>query len=598
MDPQPATTATKTAVASVRVSELYFPLVLLGFLWMGFTARVSFAQATETARTEQKPAVFRIKYISEGAVYIDAGRNAGIAQGMKLWVVDAPPGGQTSEGVRFQGGAHIAELKVVSIADSSAVCEISQANGEIRVGQIAFLTPDSVTERRQETFKAEAQSYPIVVTFTNGDPLDEEMREARAPKPVESPIGAVRGRIGFDYGGISEGPGLSSTQVGMMLESDVTHIAGTYWNLTGYWRGRLNTTTTGSAGAPTNTLFDLINRTYTLGLYYQNPYSAVTVGIGRLYLPWAPSLSTIDGGYFGRKMFRHGTFGVFGGSTPNPASWSYTPDEHIGGAFINFTGGKYDGLHYMSTAGVAVTSIQWKVARQFLFFENNYSWKRFISLYNSLQADEARVSPLPNGGSNPTGISQSYSSLHIQPISRLTFGVNHNYFRNLPTFDPTLLGTGLLDQYLFQGLSGDVTVQLPKHITLYSGIGRSKSSTDAKQSLNESYGLSVGQIWRTGLRADVHYSKFNSTFGSGKYESASLSRNLSDFLRLQVQGGVQTFDSPLSNNGTSRFIDATADWSLGRRFFMQGDFGLYRGTTLNYQEFHTLFGYRFGGLRK
>src|SRR5256885_7874343 len=35
---------------------------------------------------------------------------------------------------------------------------------------------------------------------------------------------------------------------------------------------------------------------------------------------------------------------------------------------------------FYSTAGVAVTSIQWKVARQFAFFENNLSWKRYMTL--------------------------------------------------------------------------------------------------------------------------------------------------------------------------------------------------------------------------
>src|SRR5256885_15122103 len=97
-----------------------------------------------------------------------------------------------------------------------------------------------------------------------------------------------------------------------------------------------------------------------------------------------------------------------------------------------------------------------------------------MTLYSSLQADEARTSPLPNGGSNPTGISQSYSSLHFQPFHHLGFGVNHNYFRSLPTYDPRLLGTGLLDQYLFQGFSGDVRVELVKHISVYASLGRSR----------------------------------------------------------------------------------------------------------------------------
>src|SRR5260370_23229161 len=148
--------------------------------------------------------------------------------------------------------------------------------------------------------------------------------------------------------------------------------------------------------------------------------------------------------------------------------------------------------------GVAVTSNQLKVARQFAFFENTWSWKQHVSFYNSLQADAARTSPLVNGGSNPTQVSQSYSSLHFQPIKLFGFGVNHNYFRSLPTFDPRLLGTGLLYQYFFQGFSGDVRFALPKHIGLFASLGKSKTTTDRNRSLNQPYGLPFASLSKTG----------------------------------------------------------------------------------------------------
>jgi len=41
-------------------------------------------------------------------------------------------------------------------------------------------------------------------------------------------------------------------------------------------------------------------------------------------------------------------------------------------------------------------------------------------------------------------------TVRVQPISRLEFSANHTYFRDIPTFDPQLIGTGLLDKYLFR----------------------------------------------------------------------------------------------------------------------------------------------------
>jgi hypothetical protein len=252
----------------------------------------------------------------------------------------------------------------------------------------------------------------------------------------------------------------------------------------------------------------------------------------------------------------------------------------------------------MSTAGLAMTSISLRVARQFAFFENNFNWKRYFSLYSSMQVDTARTSPLPGGGSNPTGISQTYNSVHVQPVKLVTFGANYNYFRTLPTFDPRLIGTGLLDNYLFSGFSGDVRFDLPRNISLYAAVGQSKASTDTKSSLNDAFGVMFSNLFHSGLALDMHYSKFDSSFGSGEYESVSLSRNLTEKLRLQVLGGNQLYTSPLTSNTNAKFVNATLDWSIGRRYFVEGLYGWYDGKALRYNQWSTMLGYRWGGLSR
>jgi len=556
------------------------------------------APAKPSSRPD-KPTVFRVKYVGEGSVYVDAGRNADLEEGMKLSVVEAPPDGVIAEGIQYRGYAHIAELVVSTVSDSSAVCDVVETKGELKVGQAAFLTPESVETRRNSEQAADQSSYPILLTFTYGDPLDEEARVTKETQVTRlTPMERFRGRIGFNYGMTNESGGFTSRQLGLVIDADMHNIGGTYWNFIGSWRGNFGVSNTNLPGAATQTLTDLINRTYRIGFTYTNPYSPVTVGVGRLFVPWAPSLSTIDGGYFGRKITRRVTFGFFGGSTPDPSSWSYNPNQHIAGALLNVEYGSFEHFRLYSTAGLAMTSIQWKVARQFAFFENTWSWKQYVSFYNSLQADAARTSPLVNGGSNPTEVSQSFSTLHFQPVKFFGFGVNHNYFKTLPTFDPRLLGTGLLDQYLFQGWSGDVRFSLPKRIGLFASLGKSRTTTDTKNSWNQAYGLSLGQVWKTGVLLDLHYSKFNSDFGSGTYQSASLSKNFSDSFRVQVYGGHQVFHTVLSNNTNSNFVNGVVDFNLGPRYFVEGNFGWYSGSALSYRQWSTIFGYRLGGFRK
>jgi hypothetical protein len=573
-----------------------FPFLLLGQAPPGPTP----VPTTSPEQTSKKPSVFRVKYVGDSTVYLEAGRNADLQEGMKLSVVEAPPDGVIVEGIQYRGYDHVAEMVVSSVSDSSAVCDLVKANGELRVGQAAFLTPESVQTRRQSELSRDEDKYPIVMTFTYGDPLDEEVREIRESEQtqVAGPMQRLRGRIGFDYGSTNESGGFTSRQTGLVIDADMRNIAGTYWNFIGSWRGNIGSSSSSVPGAQTQTLTDLVNRTYRIGFTYQNPYSPDTMGIGRLYLPWAPSLSTIDGGYFGRKIGRKFTVGLFAGSTPDPSSWSYNPNQHIAGTFVNFEQGSFDHFRFYSTAGLALTSIQWKVARQFAFFENTWSWKQYISFYNSLQADAARTSPLVNGGSNPNCVSQSYSTLHFQPIKLIGFGINHNYFRTLPTYDPRLLGTGLLDQYLFQGFSGDIRLALPKKIGLYASLGKSNATTDKKSSLNQAYGISMGSIGNTGIFADLHYSKFDSSFGSGKYTSLSLSKSVSDSLHLQAYGGHQIYNTSLSTNTNSNFVNGVVDWNVGVRYFLEGNFGYYHGTSLSYTQWSTVFGYRLGGTRR
>jgi hypothetical protein len=575
--------------------------VLVSVLLLGVA--VSTAQAGQYAQNPSAPAknIFHVKYISEGTVYLDAGHNSGLEEGMILHLVHGDAGAGTTEAVRFDGQEPVADVRVFSVADSSSAAEIIKSREDLAVGDIAYLDPGSVHAREDKVNAVESENYPVVVTFSYGDPLDEEIRATTVEAKNMAPVGnQMRGRIGLNYGTLSEGGGVGSRQIGLMIEADMSRIGGTHWNFTGYWRGNLNSQNSGaSSGVAPVTLNDLLNRTYHLGLYYDNPDSVITMGVGRLYLPYAPSLSTIDGGYIGRRINGRLTVGAFGGSTPDPTSWSYAPNQNIAGTFVNYQKGDFDHLRLDNTFGLAMTSIAWHVAREFAFAENTISVGRLFSVYNSLQFDKARTALA--GASYGTGLTQSFSSVRFQPIPLLTFDLNHNYLRNLPTFDPALISVCLiqsqclLQQYLFQGLSGGVRVDLPYRIAISTDIGKSKNNTDTASSWNQMYGLTFGEIRNTGLQLDLRYTKFNSAFGQGNYQFISVSRAIGDRLRVQVQGGMQHLTSALSTNSSSKFVTSTVDWTIGPRFFVEGLFSWNMGTAMNYQQTNFTFGYRFGG---
>jgi hypothetical protein len=314
-------------------------------------------------------------------------------------------------------------------------------------------------------------------------------------------------------------------------------------------------------------------------------------GVGRLYLPWATSLDTIDGGYFGRRVGKRVTAGLFGGSTPDPTSWSYNPDRRLAGTFVNFEGGSFDAVRYTSTAGFGISTLKWTIDRPFVFLENTISYKRYLSIYHSLQVDKPRGNPdVPTPGA---GISRSFFTVRLQPTERLAFDINHNYFRDIPTFDLNLVGTGLLDKALFQGVSAGVRVEPIKKIFLYTDLGSSTHSGDAKSSWNQLYGITFADIPRTGLRADLHYSKFSSSFAQGNYTALSLSRSFAENMRLEAMIGKQAFTSTFTQDNGSKFINLSLDADIGSHYFAQGGYTLNRGGLQNYDQWFISLGYRF-----
>lgn len=579
----------------------WLALLSLALILVALVPFATRAQESPERRT------FRIKYTAEGVVYLEGGSAQGLKIGEEL-NVDRPA-------TAVPSGAHeplpaptsvIATLTVVSTTASSAVCEIHDQGIPLQVGDVARLGSQEVhaeiEQKREEERITGERDYAQVVTFNTVDPVEEEIRAA-IPRPPSPEINRMRGRIGIEYNTvISHGtPSSVSSGIGAVAQFDMSRLFGTYWNFSGYWRGRF---TSLSGGAQPQTITDLINRTYHLQLTYNNPNSPLVAGFGRLYLPWATSLDTIDGGYVGRKTGDHTIVGIFGGSTPDPSSYDYNPNQKMAGAFVNVSGGDFDSVRGTATVGVALTAIDWHATRQFLFTETGLSIHRKFSIYDAMEIDASHTAitnpgnpsgtpPVPPTIAKTGGLNRSYLTVRYQIHPRVELNLTDTYFRDFPTFDPLLIGTGLLDQYLFQGLSAGARVQLPRKISVYADFGQSSRTGDKSTSGNRLYGISLGQIGRTGIRVDFHYSTFSSSFGSGSYKVGSLSRSLGDKIQFNVQGGIQTLNTTLTTTGTTHFITSYVDWSPGRQMFFEGGYTWQRGGTMNYDQFTFMVGKRF-----
>ncbi len=566
------------------------------------------------AQTPSVRTTYHVKQIAAGAVYLDGGTEDGLKEGMHLKVSRVAPG--EAQMTRKDVG----EITIVAVASISAVCEVKEGSQPIELGDAAELSYEDTQSIQLVRSSKSIRHVAQTVSFTEGDPLDEELREYVPHKPSPE-VNKVRGRISFEQTAIFDHTsGMQTLQEGMVVRMDMTRIGGSYWNFTGYWRGRLSS----QSGIPQQqTLNDLLNRTYQIGLYYNNPNSRYVAGIGRFLLPWAPSLSTIDGGYAGRRLGRSFTTGIFAGSTPNPAAWNYDPNRQMAGAFVAYETGSYETVRYSSTAGAAVTRSHWHPEREFLFFENTMMVGTKLSIYDDTEVDKLAPALTSTGISQPR-LARSFATVRVQPLKRLSLDVSHNYFRDTPTFDLRLLGTGLLDQFLFQGFSGGFRLDIFRGIDLYGSLGRSRREGDTRPSFNYMGGLVLPRLpgiprlpglprirkfvpffpalpripgfpGLPGLavRTDLRYSKFSSSFGAGSYASVTLSRQFTDKIRLDVQAGEQTLVSPFTSQTRTKFVNNMLDYLIGNHYVLGAGWTLYHGGTQNYDQTFVNFGYRF-----
>lgn len=566
------------------------------------------------AQTPSVRTSYHVKQIASGSVYLDGGTEDGLKEGMHLKVSRVPPGdAQMSR-------KEVGDLTVVAVATISVVCEVKEGSQPIEVGDDAELSYEDTQSIQLVRSSKSMRHVAQTVSFTEGDPLDEELREY-VPHNPSPEVNKIRGRISFQQTAIFDHTsGVHTMQEGLVVRMDMTRIGGTYWSFTGYWRGQLSN----QGGIPQiQTLNDLLNRTYQIGLRYDNPNSPYLVGLGRLLLPWAPSISTIDGGYFARRFGKHVTSGIFAGSTPNPTAWNYDPNQQRAGTFVAYETGSYETMRFSSTAGAAVDRSHWHPEREFLFFENTLTLNTKLTVYDDTEVDKLAPALTSTGISQPR-LARSFATVRIQPVKRLALDLSHNYFRDVPTFDLRLLGTGLLDQYLFQGFSGGFRLDVFRGINLYGSLGRSRAMGDSQPSLNYMGGLvlprlpglpglrglprikrllpflpalpripGLPELPSLALRTDLRYSKFTNSFAAGSYASVTVSRQFTDKIRLDLQAGQQTLVSPFTSQTRTKFVNNMLDYLIGNHYILGAGWTFYHGGAQNYDQTYVNFGYRF-----
>ena len=121
--------------------------------------------------------VFKVKYVGDGIAYLEGGRAQGLKEGMKLVVQDTNLPAKQGDSVHVSDPRVVAELEVSAVADTSAVTDIHAPKRPVKVGDLAYLSSGDAESLVQQRTLSATRQYPAVISFTEGDTLDEEARQ-------------------------------------------------------------------------------------------------------------------------------------------------------------------------------------------------------------------------------------------------------------------------------------------------------------------------------------------------------------------------------------------------------------------------------------
>jgi len=261
------------------------------------------------ALAAQSSRAISVRYVSSGAVYLDAGRTEGLEVGARVRV--------------FHEDSEVAELEVEYVAEHSASCRVVRASGTVQPGDSVVILP---TPQQEEVAEPVAPPAPQA-REPAPRPYEPRSREPERPQMRAS------GSVTFSYRSLAADAGPSVDESGGRLSLRLRDIGGRPLTLRVRARSRQIQRDGVGASVPTSQSSD---RLYELSLSWAPPEGRVHAEIGRLGAGPYASLGFLDGALAEFRVAGGLWLGAFGGSRPELGDLGFSTGGQKYGAFLRW----------------------------------------------------------------------------------------------------------------------------------------------------------------------------------------------------------------------------------------------------------------------
>jgi hypothetical protein len=492
-------------------------------------------------------AVAHVIYLTGGSVYIDAGREQGIAVGDTARVT--------------RGGSTVALLRVAFVSSSKASCDTIRIDSPVKVGDAVRYVPGAAPE-------------PGAVAPGDGAAVDSASGAGRAavrPGPAGGGVASsgrtkggagrrarpVRGRVGvglLTVPGAGGGPGY--TQPSLTLRMDGAAASGAPLDFSIDVRGHRTYRAGDEDGAA---------RVYRLSTALRDAASTRRLSVGRQALPVSSSASLIDGALAqldGKRV----SVGVFSGLEPAPGGYDFSPDIVQSGGFLQWRNAPRAAARWSLTGGFVDSRHGGAVNRDFAFAQGAY-FSRPLMLTFSQEVD---LNPAWKRamGEPSLSLTSTFATARVQVSPRVTANGGFDNRRNVRLLrDRETPETEFDDRYRQGGWLG-ATVE-PVRSVRVGGSARVRSGGAAGAAWT--YSGSVEAFRLTSLRGSLRArtARVTSDVEEGWLHSFGLDATLWAGARAGVTVGTQRFTE--IQTGGRRLTDwqsVNVDLGLARRWYV------------------------------
>ena len=452
---------------------------------------------TDTSAQTPQRVTGTITYLSGTSVYIDQGRNSGIAPGDTLSV--------------FRKGVRVSRLVVTAISGGSSV-------GQPFATVIAPAVGDSVV------------IFKIVEAPRTEQEVPTGFQTARL-LPDRAPEGTtVHGRVGLQYAGIGElGKRPDFSQPSAVLRLDIGRLFNTGMYFTMYGRALHDLSEGFARYESSRTRL----RLFEMSLNYDAPASWFGFSAGRVVSRYMGGLGAVDGGLLFARMGSL-TAGVLAGTQPDYRTSAYNKDHQIFTAFANYAFGGDLFRPADVTVAYGQQLMQGRLDRAFLYFQGSFSPGEDLYFYQSTEVD---LHTLVDGQqrSSPR-LTNTFLTLSYTPVSWLNLNAGYDASRNIFLLESMkTFPDSLFDRELRQGIRTAAMARLPSNISLGATAHVRFPTEGLPTARNLGLSMRAGDILESGINVGVQYTDINGSTNTGRELGADIDRWFGSILMVGLR---------------------------------------------------------------